>query len=608
GNRQQATGNRQQATGNRQLWKRFWRCQVPRNLIFSLFSNSVLQNTPPAKEFNLKSLDFTVKSLNFNPKSLVNTAFRDKAVGIGVNSLKRVLPAYVENIHKLTAGKTAKEQIMKKEYGAFFGFAVLVMTAIFTLAGCGDNGDPTSLAGGNPPAGPDTGGNPVLNSGEIWKDDERPTEGMRFENNNVYHYYLANGTWGSRSREGTWNGNTITRTGGPNSTFTVSGDKLYEYVSSGSPVATYTKTTGQTISGQTGGGGTENSAQLSGTWVKSGNYAIEFTIPAKTYKMGGWSANNFNGVPTQGTFTYLGTTLTFIVGQQSMAGTAAINGSTLALSGFGGQSDGTYTKHSGSSTDDNDPRSEYAEANFPALTGAGDFIGTWKSGSYTLQFIDNGTWTFSVSGFSGGRFLVSGNSIYIYLLESGRYYQNSYGNRSGPTITMNGGLAVFAESWTKQSSQLPGGNDDPGPGTSIASTYRGTFNGTVFSTDLTASRNNADFTITENTISWDHENSGGGVSGENYEGIPATGTIQNVSTNGGGNLTAPIVGTVMGTWTYIYSGNNKIGIARQDEDGDIDIYLGVNSVNLILMGLNVLGTNASSTGIAETVQEIHVSD
>jgi uncharacterized repeat protein (TIGR02543 family) len=50
----------------------------------------------------------------------------------------------------LTAGKTAKEQTMKKKHGAFFGFAVLLVTAIFALAGCGDNGDPTSPPGGDP--------------------------------------------------------------------------------------------------------------------------------------------------------------------------------------------------------------------------------------------------------------------------------------------------------------------------------------------------------------------------------------------------------------------------------------------------------------------------
>jgi hypothetical protein len=140
--------------------------------------------------------------------------------------------------------------------------------------------------------------------------------------------------------------------------------------------------------------------------------------------------------------------------------------------------------------------------------------------------------------------------------------------------------------------QPSGGNDDHGPGASIANAYRGTFSDGIYS-----------FTITENTIRWDHKNSGGGVSGENYEGIPTTGTIQNVS--GGGNLTVPIVGTAMGTWTYIYSGNNKIGIAQQDDEGSVEIYLGVNLVNRILTSLNVLEANASSTGIAETVQEIH---
>jgi hypothetical protein len=73
---QQATGNRQQATGNRQ----FCACQVPGSLNFPFFINSVPQNTPPAKDFDpksldsaLKSLDFTSKSLDFKPKSLNST-------------------------------------------------------------------------------------------------------------------------------------------------------------------------------------------------------------------------------------------------------------------------------------------------------------------------------------------------------------------------------------------------------------------------------------------------------------------------------------------------------------------------------------------------------
>jgi hypothetical protein len=42
---------------------------------------------------------------------------------------------------------------MKTKHGLFFGFAVLALAAIFTLAGCGDNGDPSS-----PPFIPPGGG------------------------------------------------------------------------------------------------------------------------------------------------------------------------------------------------------------------------------------------------------------------------------------------------------------------------------------------------------------------------------------------------------------------------------------------------------------------
>ncbi|MDR2094011.1 MAG: hypothetical protein LBP76_00645 [Treponema sp.] len=42
---------------------------------------------------------------------------------------------------------------MKKKYGVFFGFAVLLIAALFTLAGCGDkdSGDPTSPSKNDPP-------------------------------------------------------------------------------------------------------------------------------------------------------------------------------------------------------------------------------------------------------------------------------------------------------------------------------------------------------------------------------------------------------------------------------------------------------------------------
>ncbi|MDR0301254.1 MAG: hypothetical protein LBI04_02960 [Treponema sp.] len=96
-----------------------------------------------------------------------------------------------------------------------------------------------------------------------------------------------------------------------------------------------------------GGGGTDNSAQLAGTWVKGTNYAVEFAISgnSKTYKMGGWFNGSFNGTPTNGTFTYLGTTLSFIVGDMPpMPGTATVSENTLTLSGFGSPSDGAYTK------------------------------------------------------------------------------------------------------------------------------------------------------------------------------------------------------------------------------------------------------------------------
>jgi hypothetical protein len=50
-----------------------------------------------------------------------------------------VLPAWAVNI-KIAGGHTHKEKTMKKKHGVFFGFAVLMTAAIFTLTGCSDTG------------------------------------------------------------------------------------------------------------------------------------------------------------------------------------------------------------------------------------------------------------------------------------------------------------------------------------------------------------------------------------------------------------------------------------------------------------------------------------
>jgi hypothetical protein len=64
-----------------------------------------------------------------------------------------MLPACAVDIKKLDGGKDRKEKTMKKKHGVFFGFAVLLIAAMFTLAGCGDNGDPTSPGGGGTQTG-----------------------------------------------------------------------------------------------------------------------------------------------------------------------------------------------------------------------------------------------------------------------------------------------------------------------------------------------------------------------------------------------------------------------------------------------------------------------
>jgi hypothetical protein len=49
-----------------------------------------------------------------------------------------VLPAYAVEHKNLDGGKDREEKPMKKKHGIFFGFAVLIIAVIFTLAGCED--------------------------------------------------------------------------------------------------------------------------------------------------------------------------------------------------------------------------------------------------------------------------------------------------------------------------------------------------------------------------------------------------------------------------------------------------------------------------------------
>jgi predicted small secreted protein len=62
------------------------------------------------------------------------------AAGIGIDTLTTVLSAGAVNIKHFDGGKDRKEITMKKRQGVFFGFAVLLITAIFTLAGCNTGG------------------------------------------------------------------------------------------------------------------------------------------------------------------------------------------------------------------------------------------------------------------------------------------------------------------------------------------------------------------------------------------------------------------------------------------------------------------------------------
>jgi len=101
---------------------------------------------------------------------------------------------------------------------------------------------------------------------------------------------------------------------------------------------------------------------------------------------------------------------------------------------------------------------EYTDANFPALSGGSDFIGTWKGGEtyYIITFESNGTYALKMqigqtsTTVTSGRFLVSGNNVYLYDHEGG-YYLNSWGARTGSTLTLEGGMYYLGGgTWTKQ--------------------------------------------------------------------------------------------------------------------------------------------------------------
>jgi len=193
---------------------------------------------------------------------------------------------------------------------------------------------------------PGLGGNPVLNLCEIWKDDTSPTVGMLFINGDVYYYYLNNGTWGNREKVGTWDGeNTITAvfSADPNTTFTVSGNKLYEYRKTDNALmTTYTKITEQVISGQSGGCG--DGKDFVGTWTKPfivGTATLVFNSD-NTFSLTNPTTMTYNGTYTvsESTATLTGTG----AGGANATGTATISGDNLELSVAMVSLNGTYTK------------------------------------------------------------------------------------------------------------------------------------------------------------------------------------------------------------------------------------------------------------------------
>jgi len=188
-----------------------------------------------------------------------------------------------------------------------------------------------------------------------------------------------------------------------------------------------------------------------------------------------------------------------------------------------------YYKDNGGGGDNDYPsdfpfKEEYADAAFPALTGAADFIGTWKSDTssmHSLIFSDDGTWSLKMgmgqatATALSGRFLVSGNNIYIYEHDPGLYYLNSWGTRNGNKIAMKGGLIhAGGEAWTKEGSSGNTPTNPPLNHAIVAKWYSSQANanaGTDFVYEFTADRKlntgtgimgMYSFSISENTISF----------------------------------------------------------------------------------------------------------
>jgi hypothetical protein len=139
---------------------------------------------------------------------------------------------------------------MIKKKNVFFGIVILLIAAMFIFAGCGNPAgeDPSSEHN----VGPGTGGDPTLPNGYIWVDDNSPYVGMLFEGSDMFYLYLVGDTWRNREKIGTWEDNTIFAVYDidPDTTFTVSGNTLYEYrLPDHTLMTTFTKTAG-TILGQ----------------------------------------------------------------------------------------------------------------------------------------------------------------------------------------------------------------------------------------------------------------------------------------------------------------------------------------------------------------------
>ena len=297
----------------------------------------------------------------------------------------------------------------------FFKYAVLTALVVFFAAGCSDKQESEK---DDPQTATYTGTSGSTTYKLKITENTAPVAAYATKRGDAYEL-----TGDSKKSTGTVSnvdGNVLTLSPSNSSTTfttTISGNNLIAI----DGIITWVDKTTSVAPGTLTGGGTggddkdaNNSAQLKGTWVKNGNYAVEFSFNALMtdedsttgeYEMGAWSNGRFNGTTTYGIFNISVSTMYLISysggGSSLLSGTVKINGSTLTLSGFGGELDGVYTKY-----DDNSGNNDNGDSINSALVTASDEVWVddenpnegylfFADGTvYDAQFQGNDTWSY----------------------------------------------------------------------------------------------------------------------------------------------------------------------------------------------------------------------